>query len=207
MASLAQVLAACAGEPFGGPVVLIRRACAERTGIRRRSLPLPSRPGCPAISSVAAADCAPVPSSLPRQSRAMTRIGTMSQDATTCRLLAPEDVSVGDYVTQMESVCEIPSFYWACDVALPSPEQPVRFVHTPQESGTPARVRSVCLPFVYVKLATGCSATWDLRQCRIARMASAHARVIWKELKPQRRQYRQLRQQQRRSLRKRRRRK
>jgi len=108
----------------------------------------------------------------------------MQQDLTVCQTLAPEDVSAGDYITQMQVVYEYPSFFWSCDVALRSPEQPVRYSCTPYGSGIPARVRSVCLPFVFVELADGDSGTWDLRSCRIARMPNVHAQAVWKKLKP-----------------------
>lgn len=103
---------------------------------------------------------------------------------TTCRFLAPEDVSVGDYVTQMTSVCEMPSFLWACDPALSRPEQPVRNTQTPRQSGVPACVRSICLPFLFIELATGQVETWDLRQCQVARMSTEHAQLVWNEMNP-----------------------
>lgn len=107
----------------------------------------------------------------------------MSLDTTTCRSIAPEDVRVGDFITQMQTVEELPSFFWD-DASLQSSEQPVRYIRTSQQSGIPARVRSICLPFVFVELATGSFRTWDLRLCRIAQMSCSHARLVWKELKP-----------------------
>jgi hypothetical protein len=103
-----------------------------------------------------------------------------------CRTLSPEDVCVDDYVTQMQIVHELPSFYWSDDATIQDPGLPVRYACIPGGSGLPARVRSVCLPFIFVELATGEFNTWDVRLCRIARLSPLYAQQVWKRFKAQR---------------------
>ena len=97
---------------------------------------------------------------------------------TTCRTLAPEDVCGDDDVTQVASYC------W--DSELQKTEDPIRDSSTPCESGIPACVRSICLPYIFVKRPNGKIQTWDFRQCRIARMSVAHAEIVWKSPEPKR---------------------
>jgi len=110
----------------------------------------------------------------------------MPTQSTTCQTLPPEDIHPDDYVTQMQIVHELPSFYWSEDVGFQDPGMPVRYACIPRGSGLPARVRSVCLPFVFVELATGEFKTWDVRLCRVARMSPEYAQQVWKRCKDRR---------------------
>ena len=99
------------------------------------------------------------------------------------KILAPEDIRRGDYVTLMHVVWEIPSFFWSADASLLPPDQPVRihFVHL--EGGMPLKVKSVCLPFVLAKHPLGGIRMLDLRRQKLARLDTNFATAAWKALK------------------------
>ena len=140
-----------------------------------------SEPELTITGQLCCAKCEPPASLLIQQDQP-----AMSTAPTICQTLPPEDVGVDDYVTQMQIVHELPSFYWSDDVTLQDPGLPVRYACIPGGSGLPARVRSVCLPFVFVETATGDFLTWDVRLCRIARMSPQYAEQVWKRFKVQR---------------------
>jgi hypothetical protein len=53
------------------------------------------------------------------------------------------------------------------------------------ESGTPLRIKSICLPFVFVKNPRGQVQTLDIRQVQLVRLDSDYAGDVWKELQKQ----------------------
>jgi hypothetical protein len=96
-------------------------------------------------------------------------------EATLAKALAPEDIRPGDYVTPLSVVAEVPSFYWWADAwSLPA-DQPVRIRFTAPSDGVPLKVKSVCLPFVLMKQASGERITLDLRKWRVARLDRDYA--------------------------------
>ena len=102
---------------------------------------------------------------------------------TLAKALAPEDVRPGDFVALLHVIAELPSFLWCTETwALPVHE-PVRIQFAPGGGGVPLKVKSVCLPFVLVKLPTGGRRTLDLRQCRLARLDISYAKLAWKARK------------------------
>jgi hypothetical protein len=108
---------------------------------------------------------------------------TTAAEATLAKALAPEDVRRGDFVTPLYVVAEVPSYWWfEDDWSLPR-HQPIRIRLTPPCEGAPLKVRSVCLPFVLVKMAAGDDRSIDLRNCQLARLNTRHAKRAWKAFK------------------------
>ena len=102
---------------------------------------------------------------------------------TLAKALAPEDVRPGDFVALLHVTAELPSFLWCTDAwSLPA-DEPMRIQFVPCGGGVPLKVQSVCLPFVLVKLPIGGRRTLDLRQCRLARLDRAYAKLAWKARK------------------------
>ena len=96
--------------------------------------------------------------------------------------VAPEDLNCGDYVTPLNVVCELPSFLWFGDVDGIQPDEPVR-IQFRCSSGTPLKVKAICLPFLFVKGPNGKSQTLDVRQSQLVRLNPTYASIVWKELK------------------------
>ena len=90
---------------------------------------------------------------------------------------------MGDYVTPLSVVAEVPSFFWCCEPWNLPANEPVRIRFTCASDGAPLKVKSLCLPFVLVKRATGECITLDLRKFQLARLNGDHARRAWRALK------------------------
>lgn len=101
-------------------------------------------------------------------------------DSMVVKPLAPEEIRPGDYVAVMQVVYELPSFFWCADTLLIPPDKPIRLQFLPEDGGTPLKVRSVCLPFVLTKTASGEHRTIDLRKYRLARLNRRYAKIAWK---------------------------
>jgi len=105
-------------------------------------------------------------------------------EMTVAAMVAGEDLSCGDYVALLNTICEVPSYLWdGCDAAL-RPHELVRLRMIPSEAGTPLKVFAVCLPFLYVKNTSGELKTLDLRRQQIVRLDRDCAKEVWDELKP-----------------------
>ena len=96
------------------------------------------------------------------------------------KTLAPEDIRPGDFVTRLNEVAELPSFFWCGDAPLDSSEEPIRMQFIPESSGLPLKVKAVCLPFVLVREPSGERQTLDIRRSRLARLDRAYAQDAWK---------------------------
>ncbi len=108
---------------------------------------------------------------------------TAAAEATLAKVLAPEDIRPGDFVTPLCVVSELPSFWW-CGGSWNLPhDQPVRVRLTSGCDGVPMRVKSVCLPFVLIKSPIGEQSTIDLRKCQVARLDLDFAKLSWKAYK------------------------
>ena len=92
--------------------------------------------------------------------------------------LAPEDVRAGDYVTVLHVVHELPSMMWCNDMSLIERDEIVRMQFMPDNGGEPLKVKSVCLPFVLVKYASGKKGPLDVRRCRLAKLDRAYAEAV-----------------------------
>lgn len=97
--------------------------------------------------------------------------------------IAGEDIAKGDYVTILTEIIELPSFLWDhCSPSIPY-DEPVRLRYLPRTVGTPHRVISVCLPFVYAKHPRGNLIALDIRQQQLVRLDRNNGRSIWKQLR------------------------
>ena len=106
----------------------------------------------------------------------------IAADTTLAKVLAPEDVRVGDYIAVLDEVYEYPAIVWLCDPPLTDQEEIVRVRLRPRETAPPLRVLDACLPYVFVKPPRGKPKTLDLRSCRLARLDRDYAKHVWKEL-------------------------
>jgi hypothetical protein len=104
-------------------------------------------------------------------------------EATLAKALAPEEVRVGDYVTPLHVVAEVPSYFWFTEGWNLPADEPVRIRLMSYSDGVPMKVKSICLPFVLVKQASGRGATLDLRKCQLARLDREFARRAWRAYK------------------------
>ena len=109
---------------------------------------------------------------------------------TVSRILAPEDLREGDYVAVLRATFEFPSFLWGADTCNRPPEQPIRYEYTPYDSGTPLRVESVCLPFVFVRSPAGTHLTLDVRRTELTRLPKEYAEAVCGKLEKDKRKAR-----------------
>jgi hypothetical protein len=95
------------------------------------------------------------------------------------RLIGPEDVRAGQYVTIAEKTWQIlciPDD--ACAAATAEP----RIGHVsgwPDEAGWPLRVVKVCLPYVFAETAAGGHVAVDLRCHRLSRLSKSYGRAVF----------------------------
>jgi len=117
----------------------------------------------------------------------VSQIDAAPTESTLAKSLAPEDVRVGDFVTQLHEIREWPAFFWFCDSTYEQREELLRIRLLPEKSGIPLKVEAVCLPFVLVKPAKGKPFTLDVRRSRLARLSRDYARIAWKSHKKKKR--------------------
>lgn len=108
---------------------------------------------------------------------------TTNSDTQLGRSVAPEDLRRGDFVSILTEIAEYPSFLWDGDSQLLSANEPVRVPCRPDDGGIPLKVKAICLPFVFVKAATGDRRILDVRKCQLVRLSSDYVRSVWKALK------------------------
>ena len=101
------------------------------------------------------------------------------------KVLAPEEICIGDYVSLLNMSWELPSYMWCADANLLSPHELVRLEIKPRTSGIPMKVKSVCLPFVLAKFPAGEKRAIDIRCYRLAKLNRAYAKAAWKAYKKQ----------------------
>jgi hypothetical protein len=116
--------------------------------------------------------------------KSKSRSRDAAKNARLAKVLAPEDVRAGHWVTLLTETTEWPSWYWCGDDLSTPREQAVRIVHTPSTAGVPLKVAAVCLPFILAKAPCGASRTLDVRHCRLARLDSTYAKAAAKALRP-----------------------
>jgi hypothetical protein len=102
------------------------------------------------------------------------------------KVLAPEDVRVGDYVAILHVVYELPSYLWCGHSSSVPIDEPVRLALMPPLGGVPLQVHSLCLPFLLVKTASGALRNLDVRRHHLARLDTAYAETVWKASKKRR---------------------
>lgn len=109
-----------------------------------------------------------------------TRKRSANTESALAKPLAPEDVRCGDFVAVLHAICEVPSYFWTSESFRLPHNELVRIQHIPDDTGLPLKVKSVCLPFVFVKTPAGERKTLDLRRCRLARLDRKYAKTAWK---------------------------
>lgn len=98
------------------------------------------------------------------------------------RMLAADDVAVGEFVVVMSATAQIPSYFW-CFESLDYPRnEMVQMNFVPSESGQPLEVVAICLPFLLVEDFASQRQILDLRHARIARVNEAFAEKTRKSL-------------------------
>ena len=108
-------------------------------------------------------------------------------DSALAKPLAPEDVRCGDFVAVLHVTCEVPTYFWSGESFRLPHDELVRIQHIPDDAGIPLKVKSVCLPFVFVTSSAGERKALDLRKCRLARLDRAYAKTAWKACRKARR--------------------
>lgn len=101
----------------------------------------------------------------------------------TAKVLAPDDLQVGDYIGVMSYVSEYVSFFWCNDANLLPPDLPVRVRWTPSDVDGPLQVRAVCLPFVLVETPSDKCRQLDTRVHQLARVDPDYAKLAISLLK------------------------
>jgi hypothetical protein len=97
------------------------------------------------------------------------------------RVIGPEDVRCGDYVTVTHVMYE---YIQDICASTPSQEIPVsRFTLMSDDAGQAHKVVAVCLPFVLVEDPNGKSGSLDLRRHRIAKLTEKYGRKAFKTKK------------------------
>ena len=94
------------------------------------------------------------------------------------RLIGPEDVRAGQYVTLAEKTWQILCIPDDCSAVAAEP----RIAHVsglPEEAGWPLRVLKVCLPYVFVENASGGHGMVDLRCHRLSRLSKSYGRAVF----------------------------
>lgn len=92
------------------------------------------------------------------------------------RMIAPEDLSAGDYVAVARQTYE---FVTCADDAWSEPRTH-RVSLTPPDAGHPWRVVRVCLPFILVKGPDGGYATLDARRHRLLKLTDDYGSKAFK---------------------------
>jgi hypothetical protein len=105
----------------------------------------------------------------------------MDTEITVSKLLPPEDVRPGDFITLLRETCEFLNLWAACD-PLMKREPMLRAEFTAKDAGVPLRVVAVCLPFVLVEDVSQTHRTLDLRRQVVARLDENYARKAMKRL-------------------------
>lgn len=106
---------------------------------------------------------------------------TMGNEMTVARTLAPEDISVGDFVAITAVVHEV----YLCSLLEKGygPVEPLRLTCTECSDGAPLKVLAVCIPFVLVADGQGGRRPLDIRRHRLARVGKEYARKALKKPK------------------------
>jgi hypothetical protein len=111
-------------------------------------------------------------------------INSPSTDTLIAASVAPEDLQRGNFVAILNEVFEFPSFMW-CDCMPGERDQLVRLRCLPTHAGVPLRIKSLCLPFVFVKSPYGYYQSMDVRKVQLVRLEDCYAKCVWKTLRRQ----------------------
>lgn len=96
---------------------------------------------------------------------------TAPQTIALAKLLAPEDITPGMFVTALYEINSVVvQSSQACGTTAEGTTD-FRARKPAEDAGTPRRVIGVCLPFVMVETSTGAVRTFDTRQVELARLS------------------------------------
>ncbi len=110
------------------------------------------------------------------------RMQADQQGVSAVRLLAPEDIQVGDFVAILSVRIDLPSFLWPCRDSLRVDEL-ISLDFTSGGSAVPLKVTSVCLPYVLTRAPDGTPNMLDVRRQRLGRLSNHFARKACKALR------------------------
>ncbi|UCD74227.1 MAG: hypothetical protein JSV91_10600 [Phycisphaerales bacterium] len=114
----------------------------------------------------------------------------MSSKSNISRAIAPEDIRPGAYVTILHVIDEfLPQILCGDDASWRS-VQPLRVRWLPSGEHSPMKVKSVCLPFVFVKMPGGKHRSLDVRQHQLAEVSDEYARRVFRAARGKRRRRR-----------------
>ena len=109
----------------------------------------------------------------------------MKTNSTTTKILAPEDIHDGQFVSLLDEIGEHISCFFPSDATLDGPA-PRRVRWLPDEGELPMRVIAVCLPFVLVERADGQNRVLDVRHHRLTLITDRFGRKAFKRFRPKR---------------------
>ena len=96
--------------------------------------------------------------------------------------VAPEDLRRGDFVAVLSEIVQIPSFLWSATLSCAQDEL-IRLHMLPTEDRVPLKIKSICLPYIFVKQPGGEFQTLDVRLASLARLEKSYANTVWKSLR------------------------
>lgn len=105
----------------------------------------------------------------------------MSVKKPSSRLVGPEDLKRGQYVTiafATQQLAPLP-----CDFGCDDEVEAVRMTIMPASAGWPFRVVEVCRPFVWVEDRDGDVFGLDLRRHRLARLSDRYGKAAFRKRK------------------------
>lgn len=109
---------------------------------------------------------------------------TINSECTLARPLGAEDIRPGQYVSVLDEFQEWPSFLWSpFGTENPPQESLVRVRIKSAQSGTPLKVRAICLPFVHVQTPDRQSEVLDLRKVQLVLLTEDYAKSVLKGTK------------------------
>lgn len=103
----------------------------------------------------------------------------------TSRLIGPEDLRPGQYVTVAEHTYQLlytPDEY-GCAGGVATEPRIARVVGWAEGAGWPLRVVEVCLPYAFAVNAQGTHVALDLRRHRLSRLSGAYGRAAFDAIK------------------------
>jgi hypothetical protein len=103
----------------------------------------------------------------------------MPSKSNIARAVAPEDIRPGAYVTILHVIDEfLPPILCPDDASWRS-VQPLRVRWLPCDDPAPMKVKSVCLPFVFVRMPDGMHRSLDVRRHLLAEVSRDYGRSVF----------------------------
>jgi hypothetical protein len=93
------------------------------------------------------------------------------------RLIGPEDVRPGEFVTIAETTWQYVCL--PCDDSFASEARICHVTGWPEASGWPLKILKVCLPYAFAETTSGTHVTLDLRRHRLSRLRKSYGREVF----------------------------